>query len=227
MGIAGWKGGWTWLDVAGTWLAGYSRLRWWPEVPGNAATKLSAMIPHQANLRAALYPQAPSSSLTAAAHPTLNWNLPTQFPGAFKPSFAIQGSANLDIPNLGSNPPGSPTLVRDNVAAGQLVREDLVGGGRVIAATDGRPHNPMVENYPVTRLSNLVTSNSHVYSVRIVLGYFEFDPFTGLGREYGEDEGKVKRHKAFYVIDRSVPVAFEEGVDHNTGDCILLRRIVE
>ena len=85
----------------------------------------------------------------------------------------------------------------------------------------------MMQNYPASRLAKMATSNSNVYSVRIVLGYFEFDPITGIGREYGEDEGKVQRHKGFYIFDRSIPAAYQEGQDLNTGNCILLRRIIE
>ena len=44
----------------------------------------------------------------------------------------------------------------------------------------------------------------------------EFLSNTGLGAEYGLDEGKARRHRAFYVIDRSVPVAYQEGQDMNT-----------
>jgi hypothetical protein len=98
---------------------------------------------------------------------------------------------------------------------------------RVFAPAPTAPFNPMTQNYPLTRMRNLTASNSNVYAVRIVLGYFEFDPSTGIGREYGEDEGRVQRHKGFYIFDRSIPAAYQEGQDLNTDNCILLRRIIE
>jgi hypothetical protein len=41
------------------------------------------------------------------------------------------------------------------------------------------------------------------------------------------DPDGVRYHRAFYVIDRSIPVAHEPGRDHNVWDAVLLRRIVE
>ena len=77
------------------------------------------------------------------------------------------------------------------------------------------------------RISNLVTTRSNVYAVWITLGYFEVDSNTKLGAEIGSDTGEVKRHRAFYIIDRSIPVAFEPGENHNVDRCILLRRYIE
>ncbi len=61
----------------------------------------------------------------------------------------------------------------------------------------------------------------------MTIGYFEYDPSTGMSQEYGWDNGKTRRHRGFYVVDRSIPVAFEPGVDHNTDNCVLMRRIIE
>jgi hypothetical protein len=83
-----------------------------------------------------------------------------------------------------------------------------------------------------------VSSNSNVFAVWITLGYFEVESNpTGvdvahkdglqLGKELGSDTGVVKRHRAFYIIDRSVPVAFEPGENHNVDRAILLRRFIE
>ena len=60
------------------------------------------------------------------------------------------------------------------------------------------------------------------------MGYFEVDPRTGrLGQELGAETGEVKRHRAFYMIDRSIPVAFQPGENHNVDRCILVRRFIE
>ena len=48
-----------------------------------------------------------------------------------------------------------------------------------------------------------------------------------LGRELGSDLGATRRNRAFYIIDRSIPVGFEPGVNHNVEDTILLRRYID
>ncbi|MEX0936933.1 MAG: hypothetical protein WDZ59_03660 [Pirellulales bacterium] len=48
-----------------------------------------------------------------------------------------------------------------------------------------------------------------------------------LGRELGTDTGEVERHRSFYMIDRTIPVAFEPGVDHNVEQAILIKRFIE
>ena len=48
-----------------------------------------------------------------------------------------------------------------------------------------------------------------------------------LVREYGSDTGDVTRHRAFYIFDRSIPVGFEQGQDHNVQDAILVERFIE
>ncbi|MEZ6138209.1 MAG: hypothetical protein R3C53_25270 [Pirellulaceae bacterium] len=177
-----------------------------------AANRNSGAIPYQNELSNSLLQSSPSASLPDP-NPTLNKNVPTRFPGIFKSAFA--SSVSLD-PSQAGNPPLTG-----------LLRPVVSSPLRVFAADASAPFNPLATNYPVTRLKNLTASNSNVYAVRVVLGYFEFDPATGLGREYGEDEGKVKRHKGFYIMDRSIPAAYREGEDLNTDNCILLRRIIE
>jgi hypothetical protein len=48
-----------------------------------------------------------------------------------------------------------------------------------------------------------------------------------LGRELGSDTGEINRHRGFYLIDRSIPVAFHRGRDLNTEKTILLKRFIE
>ncbi|MFP6612439.1 MAG: hypothetical protein VB835_09040, partial [Pirellulales bacterium] len=86
-------------------------------------------------------------------------------------------------------------------------------------------------------------TRSNVYAVWITVGYFEVStpPRWGsnnvnnfiypdgyqIGRELGEDSGDIKRHRAFYMIDRTIPVGYENGHDHNVDEVILLRRPIE
>ena len=96
----------------------------------------------------------------------------------------------------------------------------------------------------IQRLDNLTTHRSNVFAVWITTGYFEvtknppslinengvdsghLDGYQ-IGKELGSDTGEIKRHRAFYIIDRSIPVGFEIGKNHNVDDTILLRRIIE
>jgi hypothetical protein len=48
-----------------------------------------------------------------------------------------------------------------------------------------------------------------------------------LGAEVGLDSGEVKRHRAFYIIDRSIPVGFQRGQNLNVDKTILLKRYIE
>ena len=60
------------------------------------------------------------------------------------------------------------------------------------------------------------------------MGYFEYDERTQqLGEELGSSAGEVERHRAFYMIDRSIPVGFEPGKNHNVDKTIMLRRYIE
>ena len=48
-----------------------------------------------------------------------------------------------------------------------------------------------------------------------------------LGRELGIDTGEIERHRAFYIIDRTMPVGFQRGQDLNTEKAILVNRFIE
>jgi hypothetical protein len=48
-----------------------------------------------------------------------------------------------------------------------------------------------------------------------------------LGRELGVDTGEIERHRAFYIIDRTIPVGFQRGKDLNSEKAILLNRFIE
>jgi hypothetical protein len=48
-----------------------------------------------------------------------------------------------------------------------------------------------------------------------------------LAREEGSETGGVRRLRGFYVMDRTIPVGFEPGADHNVDQAIRLRRRIE
>ena len=96
--------------------------------------------------------------------------------------------------------------------------------------------NPYFRYEGLRYLGNLVTTHSNVFAVWVTVGYFEVQPDTNapinpdgwqLGQEIGSDQGDIQRHRAFYIIDRTIPVGFELGVNHNVDDAIILRRFIE
>ena len=85
-------------------------------------------------------------------------------------------------------------------------------------------------------MDNLVTGRSNVFGIWVTMGYFEVaaTPPSSvnpagyqLGQEVGADRGDIRRHRAFYMIDRSIPAAFEPGENHNVDKTIILRRIID
>lgn len=76
--------------------------------------------------------------------------------------------------------------------------------------------NPMHEIYTATRLANTVTPRSNVFAIWITLR-----------ESVANDPDSVRYRRAFYIVDRSIPVGFEEGKDLNVWDCVRLRRIIE
>lgn len=77
------------------------------------------------------------------------------------------------------------------------------------------------------KLGNLVTTRSSVFAIWITVGYFEVDEYGRLGEEVASDSGEVKRNRGFYIVDRSIPVAFEPGKNHNVDKAVLVRSIIE
>jgi hypothetical protein len=79
-----------------------------------------------------------------------------------------------------------------------------------------------------TRLGIAATTRSNVFAMWITIGYFEVDDFGRLGGEVGSLDGRsVERNRAFYVVDRSIPVASEPGKNHNVDQAVLVRTIIE
>jgi hypothetical protein len=104
--------------------------------------------------------------------------------------------------------------------------------------------NPYFRYQVMQKLGNTFSTNSNVFAVWITVGFFEVEDnryTTGgpivldaghpdglrLGQEIGADSGEIIRHRAFYIIDRSVPVGHVPGQKLNSENCILLRRVIE
>jgi hypothetical protein len=105
------------------------------------------------------------------------------------------------------------------------------------ARYDNTARNPYFAYRGINRLSNLTTNHSNVYAMWITMGHFYVEPAgtvspahpdgMRLTQEVGSDQGTVQRHRSFYLIDRSVPVAFEPGENHNVDRVFLIRRFIE
>jgi hypothetical protein len=161
-------------------------------------------------------------------NPHLNRGLPTDLVNVFTSTVAPDQFA---FPMQRRNDAASKTLLThsgpDVDMFNRLLRPRPLHGQSLLSANNEPIHNTHVWNLPASRLANLTTDRSNVYNVRVTLGFFEYDPATGIGAEYGVDQGRAVRHRGFYLIDRSVPVGFRPGEDLNTSDCILVRRIIE
>ena len=140
------------------------------------------------------------------------------------------GNAALDWTSSNFGRPGS--AAQPATTALQLLA--LKGGtssttvsGTVVADTaDPGPDpaaNPQFRYLTANRLANVATTRSHVFAVWVTIGFF--DPDTD--QELGTDTGDVQRHRGFFIFDRSIPVAYETGKDHNVRDAIVLRRIIQ
>lgn len=146
---------------------------------------------------------------------------PTFFPSPYR---SANGS-NL-IPDDAAVPLGSSAnmgLMRPGATGTTSLLDTPLGVGTV-----NNDRHANLKYMTRARLGNLATTRSNVFAVWITVGYFEFDESTGqLGEELGSRSGDVKRHRAFYMIDRSIPVGFEPGKNHNVDKTIMLRRYIE
>ena len=94
--------------------------------------------------------------------------------------------------------------------------------------------HPYFRYHPLYRAANLTTTRSNVFAVWITMGLFERDSAgrlpgeVGYTRtELGMGEGDSRRYRAFYIIDRTIPVGFIRGENYNADQTILLRRFLQ
>ena len=84
------------------------------------------------------------------------------------------------------------------------------------------------------RLGNLVTTRSSVFAIWITVGYFEVQAdgslrldSSGRGVEWGRSSGESVRNRGFFLVDRSIPVAFEPGKNHNVDRAVLVKSLID
>ena len=101
---------------------------------------------------------------------------------------------------------------------------------------DNTARNPAFRYQNLMRMPNLLTTHSNCFAVWITIGFFEteqapvnatYPEGLALGQEAGASTGTLRRHRGFYIIDRSIPVAFERGEVHNVDNAVRLRRFIE
>ncbi|RCS54556.1 hypothetical protein DTL42_05305 [Bremerella cremea] len=175
-----------------------------------------------------------------------------QFPSRFSNPFRSAASAEM-VPNLPGNAdllkvaPVDATILRSRDPLQQI---SGIAGDEQKPLFDARVNtslgsqvnhyrtddNPMLRYQAYQRLGNIAGTQSNVFAVWITVGYFEVEPTAvdaqhpdgwQLGQELGIDTGEIERHRAFYIIDRSIPVGYLPGEDLNVEDTIMLRRFIE
>ena len=109
---------------------------------------------------------------------------------------------------------------------GESVAMPLLSSSLGFEGTD--TNNPFLRYQPINRMGNLTTTRSNVYAVWMTLGFFETKSDGDLVPGPVEAGGSgLERHRAFYMIDRSIPVGYENGHDHNTEDVFRVKRYIE
>ncbi|QDU31246.1 hypothetical protein ETAA8_63990 [Anatilimnocola aggregata] len=154
---------------------------------------------------------------------------PTIFANPFRPA----NSADL-MPAAGNmrKSPVEATFFRSSTSR---TGEPLFGY-RSSEASINTDRNPYFRYQGIQKINNIVSTQSNCYAVWVTVGYFEVEEATigaahpdgfMLGQELGMDTGDIQRHRAFYLLDRSIPVGFIPGLKLNADNCVLLRRQID
>ena len=167
---------------------------------------------------------------------------PTRFANPFRPADAADLMPN--VATMRKTNPVEATLLRSNSTTGTPSTTPLFDfPSQTPNNYNDSNRNAYFEFQQFQRIGNLFSTQSNVHAVWITVGYFEVienRPGGGqvvidaahpdgyqLGQEIGADGGGASRHRSFFIIDRSIPVAYEPGKRHNTDRMILLRRFIE
>jgi hypothetical protein len=111
----------------------------------------------------------------------------------------------------------------DTNGNGKLDPAEDVNGNGIIDTNDYRNTNrhAYFRYQTMSRLMNNTTVRSNVFGIWVTIGYFDA---AGAG---GNEITPTIRNRAFYIFDRSIPVGYELGKNHNVLDAVLLRRIIQ
>lgn len=187
------------------------------------------------------------SAVSIAPH--LHPQFPTQFAGAYRSALTSNLAPHVEDPtarakmrskfgvestlarsfNL-ANPNAASLAVSAAPADSMLFSPDSVNGvsGSSVPSTpqaiEDAKRNAFTRFQREMRLPNLVTNQSNVFAMWVTVSLYEYDPVTGFGNEYLDENGLPKRERMFYIIDRSIPVGYKPGENLNTDRTILLKR---
>jgi hypothetical protein len=183
-----------------------------------------------------------------------NPNYPTIFANPFRPAdaFDLQPVAQMQL-----NRPVDATLLRGNstplpvdgvpasATPGPLPMlnyngydaGDLSNPATYVNLSRATDRNSYFRNQPLGKVANMLTTNSNTFAVWMTVGYFEVTENPGGidiahpdGKQLGQEmqfDGAIRRPRAFFLIDRTIPVGFEPGKSLNTDKCVLQRRYIE
>jgi hypothetical protein len=165
----------------------------------------------------------------------LHPDLPTRFAGLYRSPLLAGKSIlpDLDRPAVNSTLFRDQTLVTSTVPTQKPFFVRGVAELPVVNPVDpsvnpasNRLRNPFMRYQTLMRMPNLVSNNSQVFLIRMTMGFFEVDADSGeLGDEYRANEGMSERFKGTFVIDRSIPVGYQPGVDLNTRDVVIFESL--
>ncbi|MEM7558155.1 MAG: hypothetical protein AAF394_03455, partial [Planctomycetota bacterium] len=166
------------------------------------------------------------SALPLITTPTI----PAQ-PGERHNLLAHESSKNGVLDVMSKKTPAFVTTLRPIAEAPPAVPQS-VGmqefGSSFLFSDSGYRLHPYSDTYQASRLQNLTTGQSHVYAVYMTVGFFEYDPASdSIGVEYGANSGESERYRGFFVVDRTIPVGFQVGEDHNAANTILVKRYLK
>jgi len=131
------------------------------------------------------------------------------------------GNGTLD-PDEDVNGNGVLDTGEDSNSNGVLDKGEDDNGNGIVDRNDYRDtdRHAFFRYQTMNRLTNSVTTRSNVFAIWVTIGYFDANSPT-------TEVEPVKRHRAFYIFDRSIPVGYEPGKNHNVLDAVLLRRIIQ
>lgn len=161
-----------------------------------------------------------------------NPQYPTMFANPFRPADAADLMPNAA--NMRNHTPAEVSLFRPST----LTPNQPLFAHRSQQSANDTDRNAYFRYQGLQKLGSIITTQSNCYAVWMTVGYFEVEDNPGgpdaahpdgfmLGQELGLDVGDTQRHRAFYLIDRSIPVGFIPGVKLNSENVVLLKRQID
>ncbi len=157
----------------------------------------------------------------AAVRRTYDVTLMRPHPDLERRQFATQPA--IDEYDINTDLVGAGSVLRSQILSTPLFERSQAELHRDLRLQD---RNPMFRMRNTAKLANMTTHHSNVFLVRLTIGYFQVDPQSGeVGAEYGIDTNNNERQHGMFIVDRTIPVAFERGQAHNALNSVLLQSL--